>query len=556
LGKDRHRARPLFDVSDIIDLEYFLCRDKQTLLEEGESCLVKRDREIFLRELGSLEDEEETLKRPFIIKGWLEAMRKSVADNTSSGVLPSRIWKEFYTSFSWLALFLGIALGASLAFSLLSYQGKTPVNVFVFLVGVVFSQMALILFALVFYVGRSLLGGEIRGSLLISFVRRLFMNGLRRAIEASSPLDGLGDKGVLACLLDALGQASYRKVFIWPFFILLQLFGVGFNIGSLGATLAKVAGSDLAFGWQSTLQIGPEMVHRIVEILALPWSWLLGEGVGYPTLTQVEGTRMILKEGIYHLATKDLVSWWPFLCLSILFYGLIPRLMLFLWAKYRLRVELENLDLGERRFLELYRRLTMPIVETCSSQREEEGREESCDLHKEDEKEVAIRGPVEQGHFDEIGGSGLSRESQGERIILLVPQELMELFDPVVFTEVAKEAGFEPEALIPFDEGYPAAQEQWGQGLKEKLSGHTGEKVKIVILQEAWQPPLEEFFVFLKEMKELLADVRPHLVIFLVGRPSDEKGFDPADTHDIEVWTNKIGRLSYPDISVTGVNQS
>ena len=35
---------------------------------------------------------------------------------------------------------------------------------------------------------------------------------------------------------------------------------------------------------------------------------------------------MVLKEGIYHLTTPDLVSWWPFLLLAVCFYGFLPRI--------------------------------------------------------------------------------------------------------------------------------------------------------------------------------------------------------------------------------------
>ena len=46
----------------------------------------------------------------------------------------------------------------------------------------------------------------------------------------------------------------YGSLFYWPVFILAQIFGVWFNLGVLGTTFMKVLGSDVAFGWQSTVQ--------------------------------------------------------------------------------------------------------------------------------------------------------------------------------------------------------------------------------------------------------------------------------------------------------------
>ena len=118
--------------------------------------------------------------------------------------------------------------------------------------------------------------------------------------------------------------STYGFLFFLPIFILTQLFAIGFNLGLLTTTLFKVITADIAFGWQSTLQLSSAAVHSLVQKIALPWSWLAAGDPAYPSLAQIEGSRIILKEGIYHLSTPDLVSWWPFLCFSVFFYGLLP----------------------------------------------------------------------------------------------------------------------------------------------------------------------------------------------------------------------------------------
>jgi hypothetical protein len=120
----------------------------------------------------------------------------------------------------------------------------------------------------------------------------------------------------------------YGSVFFWPVFLLAQVFGIFYNAGILITLFIKVAITDLAFGWQTTLQMAPSAVYRFVEMVAWPWSWLFSPPVAHPTIKQVAGSQMVLKDGIIHLATGDLVAWWPFIFLAVLFYGLVPRLIL------------------------------------------------------------------------------------------------------------------------------------------------------------------------------------------------------------------------------------
>ena len=63
-------------------------------------------------------------------------------------------------------------------------------------------------------------------------------------------------------------------MFYWPLFAVFQRFAIFCNIGLLAATLTRVAFSDLAFGWQSTLKVGAQGMHSLVWVLSLPWSWL------------------------------------------------------------------------------------------------------------------------------------------------------------------------------------------------------------------------------------------------------------------------------------------
>ena len=159
-------------------------------------------------------------------------------------------------------------------------------------------------------------------------------------------------------------QRKYGLLLFWPLFSLSQRTLVGFNAGLLGASLFRVTTSDLAFGWQSTIQFSSAALHKMVKILALPWSWLFPEDLAYPSLAAIEGSRIILKDGIYHLATENLVSWWPFLLLCLLVYGLLFRVLLTVFASWCQHRALRNIKLDNSDGLSVIRRMKTPLVST------------------------------------------------------------------------------------------------------------------------------------------------------------------------------------------------
>ena len=57
---------------------------------------------------------------------------------------------------------------------------------------------------------------------------------------------------------------AHGSLFLWPMLSLIQILALGFNVGVLAATLLKVMGADIAFGWQSTLQVSEQFVFTPV----------------------------------------------------------------------------------------------------------------------------------------------------------------------------------------------------------------------------------------------------------------------------------------------------
>jgi hypothetical protein len=235
--------------SDIFDLEYFFHRDQDV----NDSLLHQRDRSIFLGLQKQAVDKP--TRQETLLLSWLKENRKLLPEETRAS-LPGPLIDEALRLMMVLVPLFGIIAGLLGGLAFFSYSGTTPVNVFHFLFLFIFTQLFLVLLLLL----RSFLKrfGLIKQSFPLTFrlyttlTARLvsrFQHRLRTAVPGSSR----------ATYQQVLGLAKtvhqkYGLLLYWPFFSISQRTLVGFNAGLLGATLFRLTTSDLAFGWQSTIQ--------------------------------------------------------------------------------------------------------------------------------------------------------------------------------------------------------------------------------------------------------------------------------------------------------------
>ncbi|SFC51118.1 Protein of unknown function [Marinospirillum celere] len=109
---------------------------------------------------------------------------------------------------------------------------------------------------------------------------------------------------------------------------------VVFALGLLGVFLLLLLFSDLAFGWSSTLLTDGKQLTQWLTALSLPWQAFWPQAV--PDLYLIEQTRFARIESsdtAFALASR----WWPFLLASLLFYNLLPRLVLTSLCHWRAR---------------------------------------------------------------------------------------------------------------------------------------------------------------------------------------------------------------------------
>lgn len=536
-------------LADLLDLEYLFQTDEALRQQEGEQALRKRDRIIYLAKIAPKIKNTPILNPQELVQRWLQVRQRNsggAGENNREPLLPGAIWNEVSVVLLWLALFFGLGSGLGLASAFSVYSGRAPLNVSAFLGLFVALQLVILLAQPLFMLLRRVRRSHLERSVLYTLLLRLMIAGAdwiyaraRRSLSANKRLS-------FAALL---GQVRSRRelapLLVWPVFFLLQLSAIGFNLGVLGLTLAKVVFSDMAFGWQSSLQLSAQQVADGVRLLALPWSWFLPEGMGYPSLAQVEGTQIILKDGIYHLATQDLVSWWPFLCTALVVYGLLPRLLLLMGGYIRYRHQLDALELRNPEIRWLLQRMTTPQVETDGEHAAVRVRPQQpiyqIDIPQETAQEsVAVDMPP-------------ATTAEGMHSLILVPEELLDGLDNAALMQAMQNLSGCREIQIlqlPFS----AAEEQalLVHIQKERAAALVDE---VFLVQEAWMPPLQETQQLLAQLRTAVGATTP-LTILLIGRPKGNNRLTPALPEHADIWRKKMQALADPSLDTRSLMEA
>jgi len=188
--------------------------------------------------------------------------------------------KLYLLSFA-IGAILGI-IGSSL---LLTYDGRSPINILDFL-GV------FLLFPLFIYI-----------FLLITLTLGYFDNSLTANIKPYSKAISFGST-------------------IFAIFGLIVL-------------VYKSVTTDLVFGWATTIELTPESVYELLKYIAYPWKFLGNEFQPHLELVTHSqfyrtGESFLTGGGEDIESLKRLGVWWKFMSIAIITYGIIPRLLIFL----------------------------------------------------------------------------------------------------------------------------------------------------------------------------------------------------------------------------------
>lgn len=509
-------------LGDVLDTEFFFSSD-DTLIEQGqEADLEQRDRAIFLAK--SLDDATPPATEE-LTQHWLAARRLD-----HSQPLPGQLWQETTTLTGILLFVFSLLLGLTLTASFLSYDGRTPVNVSGFFAFFILLQLFLLLMQILLFGVRTIGNNGLRSSVLYNLAATGLKNLLIQLYRRSHRHLGASRHLDLAATIGRLRQNRmlYGALFLWPAFILLQIGGIGFNLGVLLTLAYKISFTDIAFGWQSTLPVSEPFLAELIRLLALPWAWLVSGGAAYPGLDQVIGSKIILKDGIRQLTTDNLTAWWPFLVGGVISYGLLPRLLLLGFGRFRLTAKLRQLPFDSAHFRQLRRRMLTPAVQTAAD-------------HK---IAPSVAEPASQsGQEPHAGPHRTNRKGW----LLLIPDELWEPCQPHLIRPYLYQLAAD-EPLIPMRYGAIAQNhEDFIHRLTDTINQQ--QLTGILLIQEAWQPPIREITSFLKQLRQLTIPTTP-IAVVLLGKPRQNEVITPVSAPNSSVWNKTLKTLGDPYLEV------
>jgi len=500
---------------DLVDLEYLLGADRETLQAD----LHQRDRQIYL----DFPAETQQAAQGSLVHHWLLQRRSQIFP---AGKSPGLAIAESFKTFSFILLVCDAGLGLTGGLTFFTYSGSTPVNVINFLFLFVFSQLLMLLFLAV-GAGLRLTGVN----LLPAPVAGLYGTAAAWFLSRSKKLYHYLPEGSSAGIAQLEGllkkqRVIYGPVFYWPLFNLSQRVMVCFNLGLLTATCFRILTSDIAFGWQSTIQFSTDFIARTVRALALPWSWFIPQQYGYPSAAQIEGSRIFLKDGIYHLQTQDLISWWPFLVLCILFYGVIVRLLLVMVSNAGQWKALRNLKADRPVIVQLINRMQTPLMKSQA-------------VTSEDNSDAKARSE------DGSQGPASVPTASASAVMLLLSGDISENYDPAVLEQHLRSSGFSVSGCQIYHQD-PNANLALFQGLQIDSRSDNG---GVMLVMESWMPPINETLQLIKDIRQSGGDQAP-IFVGLVGQGSDRHTiYQPAPV-ERKIWRQKLDGLADPYLSL------
>ncbi|MEM8765917.1 MAG: DUF2868 domain-containing protein [Pseudomonadota bacterium] len=382
---------------------------------------------------------------------------------------------------------LGVFLGVSLGTVAFAYDGNHPVNLLALLGVLVGVPFLLLLLTLVL-----LLPGRIPGLAV-----------LRETLATMNPGRWVGawlDRYSGGQLFAGFGAATTGFA-RWQLVEFSQWLALGYFLGVLLAATILVAVTDLAFGWSTTLELTAERVHGAFLVLAWPWQGWLATAV--PDLALVEASRFFRLDTAPVAATEAeaLGRWWPFVLMTILFWGLLPRGVLLLVSRWRLGAETRELLCRAPEVLSLLDRLAPPPVAF-----------QNVDESEPVPLEAVAPAPALEA-WDEASGVVIWNEA----IAAAAARELL-----------LRHVGTPGGALLTLGAGPDRGDEAF-----ENLPAGVE---RVLVLTKGWEPPLLEFADFLGRLREHLGAAATIAVLPLnVAR-------DGIDETDRSIWAEFLQR--------------
>jgi hypothetical protein len=339
------------NLGQLVDFEVMLTRDADLASRDGPAALQVRD------EALSAQIEADAPRAR--LRAWTELRQK--AEPSTAGHRIEQVVRALF----WGTAVLGILVGGPAATALLAYDGQSPINVLAWLL-----YTALLPFGLAVALALGLL-------LPRRWMRKAgFAQALVGAVARPVLNRAMGGRWI-QLFWDSTSTRHMEQA-LWVG--LTQVFTLGFLLAALGVLAVKVATSDLAFSWSTTLDVSDRQAAALVRTVASPWAtWWPGAVPGRVEIEASNYSRFVARyrgtEGRQEISARVAAAWWQFSMAAILTYGLAPRLLLAAWARRRWRK-------GLARWPDLERADVQALLDRLGSGgfRYREGRSDPLDL--------------------------------------------------------------------------------------------------------------------------------------------------------------------------------
>ncbi|YCM44192.1 DUF2868 domain-containing protein [Verrucomicrobiaceae bacterium 227] len=215
-----------------------------------------------------------------------------------------------------------------------SVHGRMALNMWVLLAGTVGIQWVILL-----------------GGLMAFFVLRYWTGGLGWMKDALSSmvrkLAGKVSPEAWQALIQ--GKGKQPSALAWRLTRILQVGGVGFNLGLMGGLFGVLFFMDVAFYWESSLsQFGGESLGRVTRFLAGIWG---GSGLSDLQVSQLRDVSEVQVKGAWN-------AFFSFIFAALFVWGLLPRVLFWAIAVVQERRTLAALDFQEVAHRKLWRDLS------------------------------------------------------------------------------------------------------------------------------------------------------------------------------------------------------
>lgn len=480
-----HKDRTLFQ--DAIDIPLWLEADRNTPYAQR----IARDR-----------CTEPVAQNPAVrVRNWW----RSLAPTDSA---PS-VGEQLDRSRRWITIvmtLLGGFSGMGLAVTVLHYDGTHPVNtVTVFSVLVALQSLLFVITLLLLLPNlpglraiQSLLGQINPAAIVAAIYRRA--RGANLPAAAQSMFDW------------HVGRAAASRFSKWQVLRWSTSAAIAFNAGALVTALMLVTFTDLAFGWSTTLRVSAAELERAVGLICAPWAAVVPAAV--PTTELIESSRFFrLERSSATIGSPESYTlWWPFLMMSMIVYGLLPRLFMWILTGQRLRSATRALLLEDPRVVALLDRMGSPTLVTAAAEVEHPRRI--------DASAAPARATVGDGHAAAL------------------------IWADAIGLDEARERA---RSALAKTIDQPPATAGGGASMAEDVAAmeHLVRLAPqlVIVFVRAWEPPLLELMDMLRTLRARLPGVT------VIINPVPEPGGDLAQS-DVNTWHRTITALGDPRIFV------